>query len=373
MKIGIDSIAFSTSKYVLKLSTLAAKRGVDYAKYCVGIGQTEMSVFPPNEDIVTIAVDAAEKAIAKVEDKNAIDMVIFASESSFDLSKAAGIYVHHFLGLSDNCRIFDLKQACYSVTAALQMAKSYVACNPNSKVLIIGSDVVKYSKNTSGEPTQGGAAVAMVVSKNPRIAEFEPYSGVYSTEIMDFWRPIYATEAIFDGKLSAHNYLKSMDICFERYLSSSKLSAQDIDYSCFHSPFCKMARKAGRQLFPNKNIDNSLAYNELIGNSCSASLYICFISLLDNTPEDMSGKRVGMFSYGSGSVAEYFSLIICNGYADMLTANANREMLSNRAEISFEEYELFRNNQTLKNKVYENVGKVTLTGIINDKREYVVR
>lgn len=373
MKIGIDAITFSTSKYVLKLSTLAAKRGVDYAKYCVGIGQTEMSVFPPNEDIVTIAVDAAEKVLTNVEDKNAIDMVIFATESSFDLSKAAGIYVHHFLGLSDNCRVFDLKQACYSVTAALQMAKTCVACNPNSKVLIVGSDVVKYSQNTSGEPTQGGAAVAIVVSKDPRIAELESYSGVYSTEIMDFWRPTYATEAIFDGKLSAHNYLKSMDICFERYLSSSKLSTQHIDYACFHSPFCKMARKANRQLFPDKNIDNSLVYNELIGNSCSASLYICLISLLDNTSEDMSGKRVGMFSYGSGSVAEYFSLIVCKGYEKMLTAKANREMLHSRVEVSFEEYELFRNNQKLQEKVYENVGKITLTGIVNDRREYSVK
>ncbi|MCR5224893.1 MAG: hydroxymethylglutaryl-CoA synthase [Alphaproteobacteria bacterium] len=373
MKIGIDAIAFSTSKYVLKLSTLAEKRGVDYAKYCVGIGQTEMSVFPPNEDIVTIAIDAAEKALSAIENKNEIDMVIFATESSFDLSKSAGIYVRHFLGLSDNCRIFDLKQACYSVTAALQLAKAYITCNPNSKVLVIGSDIVKYSKNTSGEPTQGGAAVAIVVSKDPRIAEFEPYSGVYSTEIMDFWRPTYATEALFDGKLSAHNYLKSLDICFERYLTSSKLSEQDIDYACFHAPFCKMARKASKQLFSDKNIDNSLIYNELIGNSCSASLYICLISLLDNTKENMDGKRVGMFSYGSGSVAEYFSLTVSKGYDKMLTAKANREMLSNRTEISFEEYELFRNNQALPGKIYENVGKVTMTGIVNDKREYSVK
>lgn len=373
MKIGIDTIAFSTSKYVLKLSTLAAKRGVDYAKYCVGIGQTEMSVFPPNEDIVTIAVDAAEKALSSIEDKSAIDMVIFATESSFDLSKAAGIYVHNFLGLSDNCRIFDVKQACYSMTAALQMAKSYVACNPNSKVLVIGSDVVKYSKNTSGEPTQGGAAVAIVVSKEPRIAEFEPYAGVYSTEIMDFWRPTYSTEAIFDGKLSAHNYLKSLDICFKRYLQLSKLSVEDIDYSCFHSPFCKMARKANKQLFPNKSIDNSLIYNELIGNSCSASLYVGLISLLDNTAEDMSGKRVGMFSYGSGSVAEYYSLIVSNGYTKMLMPSANREMLGSRTEISFEEYELFRNNEMLHGRSYDNVGRVSLAGIVNDRREYFVR
>ena len=279
----------------------------------------------------------------------------------------------NFLGLSDNCRIFDLKQACYSVTAALQLAKTYIAGNPNSKVLVIGSDIVKYSKNTSGEPTQGGAAVAIVVSKNPRIAEFEPYSGIYSTDIMDFWRPTYATEAIFDGKLSAHNYLKSMDICFNRYLQMSKLTIDNIDYACFHSPFCKMARKANKQLFGEKSIDNSLIYNAIIGNSCSASLYICLISLLDNTAEDMSGKRIGMFSYGSGSVAEYFSLIVADEYKSMLMSQANKNMLSNRAEISFEEYELFRNNKALQGKCYENAGKVSLAGIKEDRREYAIK
>ena len=372
MKIGIDAIAFSTSRYVLKLSTLAEKRGVDYAKYCTGIGQTEMSIFPPNEDIVTIAVDAAQKAISQIDDKNSIGMLVFATESSFDISKSAGIYVHHFLGLPDSCRVFDVKQACYSVTAALQLAKAYLASNTDSKVLVVGSDILKYSSNSSGEPTQGGAASAIIVSSNPRMLTLEPYSGVYTTDIMDFWRPTRATEAFFDGKLSAHNYLKSLGICFARYLEKSNLSTEQIDYACFHAPFCKMARKARNQVLADKNIDNSLIYNAIIGNSCSVSLYICLISLLDNTIEDMSNKRIGMFSYGSGSVAEYYSFIVEPTYRAQLTPQANQKVLQERIELSFEEYEYFRNEQMPSGKTYENVGKVSMTGIVNNKREYTM-
>lgn len=370
MKIGIDVIAFSTSRYVLKLSTLAERRGVDYEKYCTGIGQTEMSIFPPNEDIVTIAIDAAQKALSQVEDRHNINMLIFATESSFDISKSAGIYVHHFLGLSDDCRIFDVKQACYSVTAALQLAKSFVACNENSKVLVIGSDILKYSSNSSGEPTQGGAAAAIVVSRDPKMLTFEQHSGIYTTDIMDFWRPINAQEALFDGKLSAYNYLKSLGICFSRYLESSKLASESIDYACFHAPFCKMARKANKQVFAQKNIENSLIYNAVIGNSCSVSLYICLISLLDNTTENMSHKRIGMFSYGSGSVAEYYSFIVEPTYKTLLTPEANQTALDERMELSFEEYECFRNEQTQPSKTYENIGQVSMSEIINGKREY---
>lgn len=374
MKIGLDAIAFSTSKYFLKLSELAAHRGVDYAKYCVGIGQKEMSVFPPKEDIITLAVSAAEKVV-KQTDAEKIDMLIFATESSVDLSKSAGIYVHRFLKLKNECCVFDVKQACYSMTAALRIAKNHVQCNPHSKVLVVGSDIVKYSPGSSGEATQGGSAVAAIVSADPRIMEIENFSGIYTSDVMDFWRPINCNEALFDGKLSAYNYLKSLGICFDQYMQKSRLTLHKIDAACFHAPFCKMAQKAGRQIFAeeyaHKNVDDSLIYNSLIGNSCSSSLFLCLISLLDNCAKNLSGKRVGLFSYGSGSVAEYFSGIISDSYRDMLTPRENASALKNREAVSFETYEYFCSNPApTLNQKYETSGAVYLEKIENYQRIY---
>lgn len=373
--IGIDAISFSTSKYFLSLKNLADHRNVDYRKYCDGIGQKLMSVFPQNEDIVTIGIDAAQKVISKDIEKNEIDLLIFATESSFDLSKSAAIHVHHFLHLKPNCRAFDVKQACYSATAALQMAKSFITEHSGSKVLIIASDIVKYSPCTSGEPTQGGAAVAMVISENPRLLRLEPYSGIYTADVADFWRPAAASEAMFDGRLSAHNYLKSLEYTLDGYLRESKLSPGDIDYVCFHSPFCKMARKAAKQFFPNKDIENTLIYNALIGNSCSASLYLSLISLLDNSENNLSGKRIGMYSYGSGSVAEYFSGFIADTYTDVLFREDNKKDMANRIEISFGEYEdcfcaTMLPGYKIDNSRYENIGNIHLSEIKNGYRIY---
>jgi hydroxymethylglutaryl-CoA synthase len=349
---------------------LASERGVDCEKYYLGIGQTKMSVFPPNEDIVTIAVDAARKALSKMENRNDIDLLIFATESSFDLSKSAGIYVRRFLELRDDCRVFDLKQACYSAAAALQLAKSYVYENPNSRVLVIGSDIVKYLPATSGEATQGGAAVAFVVAQNPRILEIEPHSGVYTTDIMDFWRPAHLKEALFDGKLSAYNYLKSLDICTKRYFQKSGFAASDIDQVCFHAPFGKMARKANNQSFKSKTIEETLIYNSVIGNSCSASLFISFISLVDNFSENLSNNRIGFFSYGSGSVAEFFCGVVSENYKKMLTPEKNRMMLEERINLSFEEYELIIKENVHDFQLYKNVGNMALRGLDNYKRLY---
>ncbi|GHU20843.1 hydroxymethylglutaryl-CoA synthase [Alphaproteobacteria bacterium] len=371
MNIGLDSIAFSTSKYFFALENFAAHRGVAFEKYSNGIGQSKMSVFPPNEDIVTIAIDAAQKAVSKIEDASSIDLLIFATESSFDLSKAAGIYVHHFLNLREDCRVMEIKQACYSATAALQLAKAFVHQNPSSKVLVVGSDIVKYSPGSSGEPTQGGAAVAFVISADPRIMIIENGSGVHTNDIMDFWRPVSESEAIFDGKLSAYNYLKSLDISFARYLKKTNRTISDIDYVCFHAPFGKMARKGAQQIRWQKSIDDTLIYNSVIGNSCSASLYICLISLLDNG-SDLANSRIGLYSYGSGSVAEYFSGIICEKYKSCITPEENRRILEDRHEISFEEYELFCRNQfPLESDTYENSGTFKLKAIENKRRVYL--
>src|SRR5690625_7366180 len=75
----------------------------------------------PDEDIVTMAAEAAQTLLER-HDATKIRQVLFATESSVDQSKAAGVFVHDLLGLPANVRSIELKQACYSGTAALQMA-----------------------------------------------------------------------------------------------------------------------------------------------------------------------------------------------------------------------------------------------------------
>lgn len=86
VKVGIDTLAIYTSRYVLDLTTLAKARGVELTKYQSGLGQQMMSVPPPGEDIVTMAANAASEALDGV-DINEIEMLLFATESGMDQSK----------------------------------------------------------------------------------------------------------------------------------------------------------------------------------------------------------------------------------------------------------------------------------------------
>jgi hydroxymethylglutaryl-CoA synthase len=53
MKIGIDAISFEVPENYIDITELAKARGVEPAKYVVGLGQREMAVPTPCEDTVT--------------------------------------------------------------------------------------------------------------------------------------------------------------------------------------------------------------------------------------------------------------------------------------------------------------------------------
>jgi hydroxymethylglutaryl-CoA synthase len=351
LDVGIDSLAIYTSHYALDLATLAAARGIDPDKFYVGLGQHMMSVPPPGEDIVTMAANAAAEALADI-DISTIDMLLFATESAFDQSKASGLYVHDLLKLPARCRVVELKQACYSGTAALQLALPYLRENPDRRVLVIASDIARYGLGTTGESSQGCGAVAMVLSASPRIAVIERHSGFVSESVMDFWRPNYLAEALVEGKYSSKLYLTMLEKSWKEYSELSGRTYADHQYFCYHAAVPRLVEKAHNSLvrwsgnpIPEeewmRDINYSLAYGRIVGNSYTASLYVGLGSLLDNVSEDLAGKRIGFYSYGSGCVAEFFSAIVQPGYRQHLRTDYHQHLFSTRTLLSYAEYEKF--------------------------------
>ncbi|MBA5759782.1 hydroxymethylglutaryl-CoA synthase, partial [Escherichia coli] len=113
-----------------------------------------------------------------------IDLVILATESGIDESKAGAVYIHRLLGIQPFSRAIEIKEACYGATAGINLAKDYVAKHPDSKVLVIGSDIARYGLATGGEATQGAGAVAMVIAGDPRCITLEDDNVFYTEDIM---------------------------------------------------------------------------------------------------------------------------------------------------------------------------------------------
>ncbi len=305
---------------------------------------------PPDEDVVTMAASAAKPIVDSI-DASSISLVLFATESGVDQSKAAGLFVHQLLGLSNRCRVIELKEACYSGTAALRFAAAMMERRPDENALVICSDIARYDLGSPGEPTQGCGAVAMLVNAAPRLLVLDEACGLHAEDVMDFWRPNYRDEALVDGKYSARIYLTSVAQAWKHY---QELSGRDIDAfarMCYHLPFTNMAKKAQAQLVKvaghgraskddvDAIVGESLGYNRETGNCYTASLYEGLACLLDTCEDDLSGKRIGLFSYGSGCMAEFFSGEVQAGYRDDLFTDIHCQVLEDRIELSYQAYE----------------------------------
>ncbi|SFR20215.1 hydroxymethylglutaryl-CoA synthase [Poseidonocella sedimentorum] len=344
IKTGIDAMSFYVPHRYIGLESLAERHGIDPEKFSKGIGQEKIALPGHDEDIVTMAAEAAKPLIDKYG-ADGIDTVLFATETGIDQSKSAGIYVHRLLGLPANCRNVELKQACYSATPAIQLACGYVARKPDRRVLVIASDVARYELDSSGEPTQGAAAVAMLISADPRLVEIDPVSGCFTEDIMDFWRPNYRRTPLVDGKYSALRYLNALIEAWRDYQANGGLDYSEIARFCYHLPFSRMGEKAHRHLAKaaktQVNMDQALPgmiYNRQIGNSYAASMYLALISTLDNSDMDLGGKAMGLFSYGSGAVAEFFAGRVVPGYRDHLFTERHRALIDEREQVDYEGY-----------------------------------
>ncbi|MER2063082.1 MAG: hydroxymethylglutaryl-CoA synthase, partial [Alkalibacterium sp.] len=133
------------------------------------------------------------------------------------------------------------------------------------------------------------------------------------------------------------------------YRTKTDRDLKDFEAICFHLPYTKMAKKAILSLTENaaeedaerlmSHYQNSIAYNKQVGNVYTGSLYLSMLSLIEQSEELAEGSRIGLFSYGSGAVGEFFSGVIQPGYKAYLNKEAHETLLSSRRELSLDEYE----------------------------------
>ncbi|UJL47683.1 hydroxymethylglutaryl-CoA synthase [Virgibacillus sp. NKC19-16] len=386
MEIGIDKIGFYTPHLYVDMNKLAVERNVEPEKFTIGIGQEKMAIAPLTQDPVTLAANAALDILDE-EDKEKIDFVLFGTESGIDQSKSAAVYVHRLLGLNPQARAVEVKQACYGATAAIQMAKGHIALNPESKVLVLGSDIARYGLNTGGEATQGAGAVAMVVSADPSIMVLEGPSAYLTADVMDFWRPVYSDEAFVDGKFSNEQYIAFFSSAWEQYKSKTGQGLADFEAFSFHLPYTKMGKKALRAVLDEGTEEDSerllanhqigAVYNRNVGNIYTASLYLSLLSLLEQSEDLQDGSRIGLFSYGSGAVGELFAGRLQPGYREHLNVARHSELFATRKEVTVSEYEeifqetLPTDGSSLDLDIDQDPAKICLSGIEGHSRQYV--
>lgn len=357
MSVGVERIGVYGGRAFLDVKRLAAARGLDGVRFD-NLLMRRKTVSLHFEDPVSFAVNAGERALAglSASDRATVELVIVATESGIDFGKSISTYVHHYLGLGRECRLFEIKQACYGGTAALQMAAASIQTAPgrNPRALVICTDVARPVPHTYAETSQGAAAVALLISREPTIFALEPgASGVWGYEVMDACRPSPDVET-GNADLSLLTYLE----CLERSFEAFQRRVGPVDFQehfdglAFHTPFGGMVKGAHRTMMRKlkrappaqieedyvRRVQPSLAYCQDVGNIYSGAVFLALCGLIDRVAST-GRRRVGVFSYGSGCCSEFYSGIVGDAAPRALAAAQIRRDLDDRRELSMPEYE----------------------------------
>jgi hydroxymethylglutaryl-CoA synthase len=358
VQVGIDKIAVYGGRLALDLGDLAQRRGKDVSYVRTKLMCDERAVFAPYEDAVTMAVNAT-KLLLENENPNDIELVIVGTETAVDMGKAAATWVQGLCGISNTCRTFEVKQACYGATGALKMAMAWIASGQagGKKALIIGSDFSRTHLGDSFELTMGGCAVAMLVSAEPRVLEIDQRRfGYWSKEIADTFRPTVHLE-LGEGELSIYSYLDALEGSWtdlERRCGELNYD-NEFNYHLYHSPFVGMTFQAHQAMLGRfglsgdkdrvresfrRKVQDAMAYLRRLGASYGASTYVELASLIDSNKNIKPGERVSLFAYGSGCQGEFTAGTIAPRALETVRDMRTKAQLDERRKIGVDEYEV---------------------------------
>lgn len=342
---------------------------VSTGKYTIGLGQHKMGFCSDREDINSLCLTALHRLIEKNHiDLHDIGRLEVGTETIIDKSKSVKTFLMTLFTKAGATDIegIDTTNACYGGTAALFNAINWVESSSwdGRKAIVVAGDIAVYGKGPA-RPTGGAGAVAMLVGPNAPLVFDKGVRASYMTHAYDFYKPDLASEFPYvDGKLSIKCYLSALDNCYN--LFCKKMRKEDpsfkgllsLDGMLFHSPYCKLVQKSlarisfndflnyppedrekvfpGLSDFANHKLEDTyfdrdvekafMTYSQQlfdektkpslhiarnVGNMYTPSLYGGLVSyLISKSPEQLVGKKFGLFSYGSGLASTMYSMNI---------------------------------------------------------------
>ena len=194
---------------------------------------------------------------------------------------------------------------------------------PKAKALVVTSDLSRKHFHKPYEYVMGGGATALLVSRDPRFFEIElGKSSIYTNEVSDLTRPTLIVEQ-GNSETSLLSYIDAVEQTVSGYVEKlgEKITYDYFKKNIYHMPFGGMtvraSRAALRQFGSYKKAEadalweqktkKSITYSRRMGGTYAGSTFIGMLGMIDNSDDVKPGDRFGVFSYGSGCCAEFYS------------------------------------------------------------------
>lgn len=369
--VGIVAMEVYFPACCVKQEELEEHDGASKGKYTIGLGQDCLAFCTDLEDVISMSLTVVQSLLEKYcIAPERIGRLEVGSETVIDKSKAIKTCLMQLFEECGNGDIegVDSTNACYGGTAALQNSLNWIESTAwdGRFALVVAADSAVYAEGAA-RPTGGAGAVAMLIGPDAPLVMERSFSATHMAHVYDFYKPDLASEyPVVDGKLSQTCYLQALDLCYRRYCAKFEkrqgkpFMLSEADYVVFHAPYNKLVQKSYARLVYNDFVRNpsfveedvsaklqpfatlspadSLVNRDLekvaqqvakkqydskvvpstllpkeLGNMYCASLYAGLATLLHTKTEALHGKRVLMFSYGSGLASSLFSFQVHQG------------------------------------------------------------
>lgn len=266
---GISGLSVFVPPYRVSLEEWCGWTGNDWSKISAVVGHS-FRMAGPEDSVYTMAAEAVLKLILDYQvDPQRVGSLALATESSSDNAVGAVIVrglvdqaltMRGLPPLSRYCEVPELKQACIAGLYGVKNAVRYLAHDgADRQAIVVAADIAEYDRGSTGEPTQGAGAVAMLVDRDPQLLGLDLRSSGSSSSyrIADFRKPFLRFNGqtpgangrlrdfpVFNGKYSTACYLDEVvcafDALFQRHSGGHAGLLRSLSSVFMHRPYHHM-------------------------------------------------------------------------------------------------------------------------------------
>jgi hydroxymethylglutaryl-CoA synthase len=200
--IGISGLAAYVPPYRVWLEDWCDWTDNQWPKIREVVGRS-FRVRGPNHSVYTMAATAVLRLVDQYDiDPARVKFLGLGTESSTDNSAGAiivkgmvdeALIARGKAPISRSCEVPEFKHACLGGVYGMKGAIRHLALDgAGGQAIVVCADIAEYARGSSGEPTQGAGAVAMLLEENPQLAVVDLVGSGSASDyrIMDFRKPM---------------------------------------------------------------------------------------------------------------------------------------------------------------------------------------
>ena len=337
---GIVGYGAYVPSHKIETGEIASVWGADGSAWAKNLNVYSKSVPGPDEDVITISVEAARQAMsrAKLTGEN-IGAIYTGSESHPYAVKPTSTIVAEAISATPHLTAADYEFACKAGTAAIQTCLGMVGDGQIENGIAIGVDTSQGAPGDALEYSASAGGGALIIGKKNVIAEIN-HTTSYTTDTPDFWRREGQKYPSHGGRFTGKPaFFKHVMSCGLKTMEMAGTKPEDYKYIVTHQPNGKFPIRAAKSLGFNEEQYKTGLLTPRIGNTYSGAVFLGLTAILDIAEP---GDRILAVAYGSGAGSDGVDITVTDNITKLDRTDTIESMIERMKIINYATYAKYR-------------------------------